>query len=396
MFIPDICKKWVYTTGGFPECLRKTTYTPPPPLALKPTEIQIRVKAFAINPVDVQAMNLYKTSPSLLPWPLSLLFGGSSRAVERETCEDFSGTVVHAGSVVQGFQPGDDVFGITMAPVNGRGTAGEVLTLDLAATGPSVAVARKPSHWGHVQAAAVPLAWLTARVVIESVAPAVEKKSAGKAAADDDDNKWLVVLGGSAATGMHTVRLAKARGWKVLATCSGRNAAFVRDGLGADEVVDYTAVSSSEGGLPAAVYERLRQRAGAAAVDKKGVVVADCVGGTACLDDAVLGRALTRFVTIVGDKSDRRHMGGPALYASSPRMVARWLWGQTGLGVHYDCVILQTKKAWLDEAARTLAKEDVVVDSTFAFDELPQALARMAGGQVRGKLVGVLDGAPAE
>lgn len=375
MSVSDILKKWVYTTGGFPACLRQTTYTAPSPSTLKPTEIQIRVKAFAINPVDVQAMNLYKTSPSLLPWPLSLLSSADPND-EHEACEDFSGTVVHAGPA-SGFQPGEDVFGITMAPMNGKGTASEVLTLDTAASstsgGGAVAVARKPEAWGHVQAAALPLVWLTARVIVEGVQARVQGSA----------DKWLVVLGGSSSTGMYTVRIAKARGWKVLATCSGRNAEFVKRDLGADEVVDYTAVSS----VPAAIYQKLLP-----SIEKgDGVIIADCVGGTECLYDATLGSKISRFVTIVGDKSDRSSMGGPAIYAYYPRMVARWLWGQTGLGVHYDCVILQTRRDWLEEAGRTLAKEEVVVDSTFKFDELPKALEKMVGGRVRGKLVGVLD-----
>lgn len=370
MSASDILKKWVYTTGGFPEGLRQTTYTAPPSSALHPTEIQVHVKAFAINPVDVQAMNLYTTSPSLLPWPLSLLSSADSNQ-EHETCEDFSGTVVHAGSS-SGFQPGDEVFGITMAPMNGRGTAGEVITIDTADSS-AVAVAKKPGNWEHIQAAAIPLVWLTARVVIESVNANVEKNA----------GKWLVVLGGSSSTGMYTVRIAKARGWKVLATCSGRNVEFVKGHLGADEVVDYTAVSS----VPGAIHQKLLPF-----IEKgEGVVIADCVGGTECLYDVSLGSKITRFVTIVGDKSDRSSMGGPAIYAFYPRMVARWLWGQTGLGAHYDCVILQTKRDWLEEAGRTLAKDEVVVDSTFKFDELPKALERMVGGKVRGKLVGVLD-----
>lgn len=370
MSVSDILKKWVYTTGGFPECLRQTTYTAPSSSTLKSTEIQVRVKAFAINPVDVQAMNLYKTSPSLLPWPLSLLSSADPNQ-EHEACEDFSGTVVHAGQD-SGFQPGDEVFGITMAPMNGKGTASEVLTLDTAESS-AVTVAKKPETWEHIQAAAIPLVWLTARVIIEGVHASVERNA----------EKWLVVLGGSSSTGMYTVRIAKARGWKVLATCSGRNAEFVKGELDADEVVDYTAVSS----VPLAIYEKLLPSL------EKGdsVVIADCVGGTECLDDTKLGIKISRFVTIVGDKSDRSSMGGPAIYAYYPRMVARWLWGQTGLGVHYDCVILQTRRDWLEEAGRTLLKDEVVVDSTFKFDELPKALEKMVRGRVRGKLVGVLD-----
>lgn len=385
-------KKWVYTSGGFPQCLKQTTYTPPAPSSLKPTEIQIRTKAFAINPVDVQAMNLYKNSPSLLPWPLSALTtnswtsgGAEQQEHEHETCCDFSGTVAHAGAD-SGFRPGDEVFGITLAPMSGTGAAAEVLTLDTA--GAAVAVAKTPETWksttAATAAAAVPLVWLTARVSVDAVEAWVDRQQT--------EDKWLVVLGGSSATGMHTVRLARARGWRVLATCSARNVALVRDRLGADEVVDRTAVGAEAeaGSLPGEILRRLEGRLGAGAADRQ-VVVVDCVGGTECLDDAALGPRISRYVTIVGDKRDRSSMGGPAVYASYPRMAARWLLGRVGLGVSYDCVMLEARSEWLEEAGRTLGEDDVVVDSTFRFDDLPAALGRMVEGQVTGKLVGVLD-----
>lgn len=399
-------KKWVYTTGGFPQCLKQMTYTPPAPSTLKSTEIQVRTKAFAINPVDVQVMNLYKTSASLLPWPLSALTTGSwtggggggggregQEAMERETCCDFSGTVTHAGPDA-GFRAGDEVFGLTVPLMSGTGTAAEVLTVDTASA--AVAVARMPEAWtasveakaAAAKAAAIPLVWLTARVCVDAVEAWMEKKKTKQGEEEEEEEeKWLVVLGGSSATGMYTVRLARARGWKVLATCSARNVAFVRDRLGADEVVDRTATDGGET-LPGAIRQRLEARGHGAA---RGVVVVDCVGGTECLYDAALGPRIARYVTIVGDKRDRSSMGGPAVYASYPRMATRWLLGRVGLGVSYDCVILEARREWLEEAGRTLGEEDVVVDSTFRFDDLPDALARMVEGNVTGKLVGVVD-----
>lgn len=188
--------------------------------------------------------------------------------------------------------------------------------------------------------------------------------------------KWLVVLGGSSATGTYTIHLAKAAGWRVLSTCSSRNVDFVRDTLGADEVVDYTAEGTT---VPAEIARKL----------SGSVVVVDCVGGTECLDHAELGGRITRYVTIVGDKTDRSSMGGPAVYASYPRMLLRWSLGRLGLGVSYDCVILDARKEWLEEAGKVLAEKDIIVDSTFQFEELPKALEKMVGGRVRGKLVGV-------
>ncbi|PSS00802.1 hypothetical protein BD289DRAFT_423345 [Coniella lustricola] len=390
-------KKWTYSSGGFPQCLHQTTYTAPAPAALKPTEIQVRTHAFAINPVDVQAMNLRHDTTALIPWPLSAFVPAglnSSSQSESEACCDFSGTILHVGSAVSSsnaFEPGDEVFGFTMAPSNGHGTAGEVLTLDTA-PGSNVAVAKKPKSWDHTHAAAVPLVYLTARVCIDSVQAYMgQDKDKRGSAGEGTGNaaKWLVVLGGSSSTGASTIQIAKARGWKVLATCSGRNVDFVKQQLGADDVIDYTAAQDS---VPAEVLRRLRSLGGLAAPESGGdaVVIVDCVGGTECLDHAELGPKILRYVTIVGDKTDRTSMGGPAIYWKHPNMLRRWFWGKLGWGVHYDCVILDARKDWLEEAGRTLSKDEIVIDSIFKFDELPKALEKMVGGQVRGKLVGTI------
>jgi NADPH:quinone reductase-like Zn-dependent oxidoreductase len=74
----------------------------------------------------------------------------------------------------------------------------------------------------------------------------------------------LVVLSGSSATGMYTIFMAKARGRKVLTSRSGRNADFVTNTIGADEVVDYM-VESIPGRVKA----------------WKPDTIVDCVGGTA-------------------------------------------------------------------------------------------------------------------
>ena len=181
-------------------------------------------------------------------------------------------------------------------------------------------------------------------------------------------SKRLVVLGGSSATGLYTIQLAKARGWKVLASCSGRNAHFVTDTLGADEVVDYTAES---------VAARVRGWTPDAIVD--------CVGGTECLGLLGAGRC---YVSIVGDKTARSSVGGTLLYLFYPRMVLRWLWGRLGWGVRYECIVLDQRREYLDEAVRGLAAgEQIVVDSTFQFEDAKMAFARLDTGRARGKVV---------
>ena len=134
--------------------------------------------------------------------------------------------------------------------------------------------------------------------------------------------------------------------------------------MGADEVVDYTVESVSE-----------RVRAW------KPDAIVDCVGGTECLGIA------RRYVSIVGDKTARTTMGGSLLYLFHPRMVLRWLWGKFGWGEKYDCIILDPRKEYLEEAVRMLPVEKIMVDSTFAFDDAKEAFERLNTGRARGKVI---------
>ena len=51
-------------------------------------------------------------------------------------------------------------------------------------------------------------------------------------------DQWVVILGGAGSVGQYSVQIAKALGYKVVATCSQRTATLVKD-LGADAVIDY-------------------------------------------------------------------------------------------------------------------------------------------------------------
>lgn len=232
-----------------------------------------------------------------------------------------------------------------------EGTLCEVAHLPSA----SATVVKKPEGWTHTQAASLPLVWLTARTCIECIDPYVRETPI----------KRLVVLGGSSATGMYTIFLAEEQGWKVLTSCSNRNADFVTNTMGADEVVDYTVES---------VPDRVRAW--------KPDAIVDCVGGTECLSIA------KRYVTIVGDKTARSTMGGSLLYLFHPRMVLRWLWGRFGWGEKHGCIFLNQKKEYLEEAVRVLPADKIMVDSTFAFEDAQKAFERLNTGRARGRARG--------
>lgn len=329
---------WTFTHGGYPKALQQSTLqadTKP----LKPSEIRVKTHAASINPVDAQLMGFPL-------WPYLPSFVVPS---QKGVAEDFSGVVQEAGPD-SGFRPGDEVLGI--CPFIPGGTLQESIRLD---TKKGSVVVPKPADWSWEQAAALPLVWLTARTVIAAAEGHVGRSGGG-------GGGRVAVLGGSSATGMYAVHLASRRGWTVAASCSGRNSDFVR-GMGASEVVDYTAES---------VPGRLREF--------EPDVIIDCVGGTECLGIA------KRYVTIVGDKTGRFTMGGRNIYLWNPKMVVRDLLGKLGLGPSYSCVNLEFKYPYLEEIL-SLPKDKIIIDSTFGFDQVREAFDRLNTSRTRGKVV---------
>ncbi|KAJ9606168.1 hypothetical protein H2200_009129 [Cladophialophora chaetospira] len=330
-------KSWVHTIAGYPQTLKLSEIEIPP--APAPGHILIQLRAAALNPVDIQLMNIPLNSLPYLNGP-------------KVAGRDFAGTILAAGEDT-GFEKGDEVFGISMA-INGTGSLTEVADIDLRAGAMFI---KKPRSLSWTQAASLPLVYLTARTTVEKCKPYMK-------ASAPSDNK-LVVLGGSSATGIYTIQIAKSLGWTILSSCSGRNAEFVK-GLGASQVVDYTT-------SPTAVVDAVTKFSPSA--------IADCVGGTECIGLA------PQFVTIVGDKTSRDTMGGSALYLTHPRMVLRWLMGYLGLSNSYECIILDAKKEWLEETTKLDPGKDIIIDSVFDFDKTQDAYERLNTGRARGKVV---------
>lgn len=352
-------KAWTFTHGGFPKALQQTVL-PADVKPLLPFEIRVQAKAASINPVDTQLMGF-----PLWPYLPSFLL-----PAHKGVAEDFSGVVEEAGTAA-GFQAGDEVFGIV--PFLPGGTLQQTIRID---TRVSVVVP-KPNGWSWEQAAALPLVWLTAQTMIAEVAPFVpttdSTTTTGGNPTGTNSGGRVVVLGGSSATGMYAIHLAKQRGWSVLASCSGRNADFVRGMVGADDVVDYTLSTTTSGGAAAAsVPERVK------AFAPDGII--DCVGGTECLGIA------RRYVTIVGDKTNRMSMGGRNIYLWNPQMFLRALLGKAGFGRSYTCVNLLFKTSFLEESLQ-LPKEKIIIDSTFDFDQVKEAFEKLNTERTRGKVV---------
>jgi len=184
---------------GGPEVLHEVEI-PKPELGV--SQILVRVHAAGLNPTDWS----HRAFPIFLgPPPFTLGW-------------DVSGVVEATGFGVTLFKPGDEVFGMLPYP-HGVGSHAEYVAA------PTRAFASKPENVDHVQAAALPLAALTAWQALNDTA----RLQAGQR---------VLIHAAAGGVGHLAVQIAKARGAYVIGTASARHHDLVR-GLGADELIDY-------------------------------------------------------------------------------------------------------------------------------------------------------------
>ncbi|MEU0228492.1 NADP-dependent oxidoreductase [Streptomyces sp. NPDC006284] len=188
--------------GGPQELSEREIERPEPGLG----EVLVRVRAAGVNPVDWKT----RATGSLIEW-------GTLPAVGW----DVSGTVEAVGPGVGVFRPGDEVFGMPLFPRQAGGYAEYVVA-------PARHLARKPAGLTHVEAAALPLAALTAWQALVDTA-------------DVRPGERVLVHAAAGGVGHLAVQIAKTRGAHVIGTASAAKHALVRE-LGADEVIDYRSV----------------------------------------------------------------------------------------------------------------------------------------------------------
>lgn len=195
----------------------------------------------------------------------------------------------------------------------------------------------------------------------------------------------------------------------VTAICSGKNIEFVK-GLGADEVIDYTKQDIAS--------TLLSTRAVSPPYD----LIVDCVGGTELIPcfvrrphprsnvplsssslqthSSVLTPHKTQllhtngaYVTIVGDKTSPKVLGGPPTYLTHPSQIWRHVRGLI-FGPRYACIAMDSKSSRIEQVVALAERGEVKVEVQEviegAFDEREawkRAVEFMEGGRVRGKIV---------
>jgi len=217
-----------------------------------PSRIRVRLHAAGVNPVDTKLRKGGTYFPERMPAILGC---------------DGAGVVERVGSEVTRFRPGDEVFFCNGGIGGEQGNYAEytVIHEDYAAA--------KPRKLSMVEAAALPLVWITAW---ESLLDQAQLKA----------GESVLIHAAAGGVGHVAVQLAKSLGARVAVTVSGPDkASFVR-GLGADKVIDYKA----EDFVAAAL-----DWTGGRGVD----VVFDTVGGDTFCRSFAAARVYGRVVTLL-------------------------------------------------------------------------------------------------
>ncbi|MDR2566599.1 MAG: NAD(P)-dependent alcohol dehydrogenase [Bifidobacteriaceae bacterium] len=199
-------KAQVYSRYGGPDQLRLAEVARP---RARPDGVLVRVEAASLNAYD---WRLLRGDPAAVR-----LLQGLFRPKNQVLGSDMAGTVAAVGADVGSLKVGDQVFGSSGASWTGG------LAEFAAARAAGLAV--KPANLSFEQAAALPMAGVTALAAVREVVGV-------------KDGMDVLVNGAAGGVGTFAVQLAKALGARVTGVCGANHAELVR-GIGADRVVDY-------------------------------------------------------------------------------------------------------------------------------------------------------------
>jgi len=297
----------------------------------KPTfeddQVLVRVHAASVNPVE-----WYGVTGLILARPGN----GLRKPKFTGVGGDFAGRVEAVGKAVEDFQPGDEVYGTA------NGSWAEY------AAAQEGRIARKPANLSFEEAAAVPVAGLTA---LQALRDHGQIKPGQK----------VLINGASGGVGTFAVQLAKHFGAEVTAVCSTRNVEQARS-LGADRVVDYT-------------QEDFTKR------PERHDLMLDIAGSRSFRD---FRRALTpeAIVVLIGGRLTYRKLGpvphlfGTLLASKGRSQTAKFFVAKI---TSEDLTVLQG----LLEAGTVKP----VIDRRYELSQAPDALSYLGEGHARGKVV---------
>jgi NADPH:quinone reductase-like Zn-dependent oxidoreductase len=188
----------------------------------EPAEAEVLIKLFAssVNPLDDFSIR----GPLFFVPKLGRLL----KPTHKIAGADYAGIIESTGRDVNQFRPGDAVFGASFTGKAQGGFAEYVCARE-------DALAPKPTNLSFEQAAAVPVAAITALQAL---------RDHGRV----QPGQNVLIDGASGGVGTFAIQIAKSFGANVTAVCSTRNMELARS-LGANHVIDYTRVNFAQNGL---------------------------------------------------------------------------------------------------------------------------------------------------
>jgi NADPH:quinone reductase-like Zn-dependent oxidoreductase len=327
-------KAVVYRCYGSPDVVKLESVAKP---TLEDDRMLVKVHAASVNPLDWHYM---RGKPYFMR-----VASGMGTPEDIRLGVDFAGTVEAVGKSVQQFKPGDAVFG------GADGSFAQYVQVRAAGS-----VAAKPANLTFEQAAAVPIAAVTALQALRDVG----KLQAGQK---------VLVNGASGGVGTFAVQIAKAFGAEVTAVCSTRNVATARS-IGADRVIDYTQEDFTKG---AQRYD----------------VIIDNVGSHSLSD---YRHVLTPkgILVMVGAPSDEPWLG-PLSASIKAALVSPFVSQKLSF---FLADLNQNDLNALGQLAAA-GKLTPVIDRSYPLDETAAAIGYVEAGHSRGKVVITVDAAAA-
>jgi NADPH:quinone reductase-like Zn-dependent oxidoreductase len=305
---------------------------------LKADEMLVQVHAAGVNPIDnMIPTGLFK---ALVRFRLPATLGS-----------DLAGVVIEVGSRVRRFKPGDAIFANIFD--QGTGSIAEFAVV------PERAAALKPANLDFVQAASIPMVGLTSWQALRE-------------RANLQADQKVFIPAGSGGVGTFAIQLAKHLGAKVGTTTSTGNVELVRS-LGADEVVDY-----------------------------KKQAFEDVLRGYDAVLGTVRGDGLEKSIDILKPRGTMVSLVGPLdvafARARGLNVVLAFAFGLMSRKimrlakrreVTYSFLLARPDGDQLAQIGTLLETQRIrpVIDKVFPFEQAKDALAYLAQGRSKGKVV---------
>ncbi len=307
-----------------------------PKPSLTEDTVLVKVHAASINPLDLRVLE--GEFKAILPVPFPFILGN-----------DFAGTVVEVGSNVTQFKVGDEVY----AKTDLNGAFAEYTVVQQSS------LALKAQNISMEQAAALPLVALTSWQALVEIA----KVQAGQK---------VLIHAGSGGVGSIAIQLAKSLGATVATTTSGKNSGWVKE-LGADIIIDYKTMD----------FEQEL---------KDYDVVLDTQGG----------KTLEKSLNVLKRGGRLISISGPPDHAFAEAINPNWFlkcvipmlsWSirhkAKKRGITYTFLFMQPNGQELSKITELVeaGKIKPVVDQTYGFVQIKEALQYVNTGRSKGKVV---------